>query len=417
MFIVFLVVAIDLLGFGIVLPLVPRYAELYLGNASDTMKVVVIGLMYSLFSLMQFVFSPVWGRISDRIGRKPILILGLVGSVLFYGLFGFAASLPKEQAVLAIVLLLASRVGAGIAGASVSTAAAVIADCTTPEKRAKGMALIGAAFGIGFTFGPLIAWAGDSLFAGAAWGPGALASGLSLVGVVLAVLLLKETLPAGPKPPRHFFSLHRSLEVLKNPLVGPLVLTYFLAICAFANFEATLSLFTKSAFDMTEKDNYLVFAYIGLVLMIAQGGIYRPLAGRRSELYMMTLGVALMLIGLGSLGAVAYTASIVKGPTALSLQPYFYIAVTIAVTGFAFVNPSISGLVSKRADPARQGEVLGVSQSFAALARIIGPLVGVAVYYQHESRVLPFVVASLLLVGVILLLPKVRANESTAKAS
>ena len=413
MFIVFLVVAIDLLGFGIVLPLVPRLAKMYLGESSDTTKAVVIGLMYSLFSLMQFVFSPVWGRLSDRIGRKPILLLGLVGSVVFYGLFGFAASLPKELAVLAIGLLLLSRIGAGIAGASVSTAAAVIADCTTREKRAKGMALIGAAFGIGFTFGPLIAWAGYGVFEGAAWGPGAMASGISLIALLLALALFKETLPAGPKPPRHLFDIPRSIEILKNPLIGPLIFAYFLAICAFGNFEATLSLFTESAFGMKEEENYLVFAYIGFVLMVAQGGIYRPLAGRRTELYMMTLGVAFMLIGLGSLGAVAYTAYIVKGPTAMSLQPYFYIAVTVSVMGFAFVNPSISAMVSKRADPSQQGEVIGVNQSFASLARIIGPMIGSAVFFLHDSRVIPFVAASLLMLGVIGLLPRVRDAEKT----
>jgi len=418
MFIVFLVVAIDLLGFGIVLPLVPRYAETYLNASSDLTKGVVIGLLYSLFSVMQFVFSPVWGRISDRIGRRPILLMSLAGSVVFYALFGFAATLPKEQAVLAIALLLLSRIGAGIAGASVSTAAAVIADCTTPEKRAKGMALIGAAFGIGFTFGPLIAWGGESSFDGAEWGPGAAASVLSLVALIFAVFMLKETLPAGPKPPRHFFSVERTMQVLRMPAVGALVLTYFLAICAFANFEATLSLFTESAFGLNRSDNYLVFAYIGLVLMVAQGGIYRPLAGRRSEVYLLTLGVALMLLGLGLLGAVAWFAYNLKELTGSgsAVQPYFYIAVTLAVAGFAFVNPSISALVSKRADPTRQGEVLGVSQSFAALGRIAGPLLGSFVYYQHPSRVLPFAVAALLLFIVIALLPKVRTDDGAAKA-
>ena len=133
--IAFLVTAIDLLGFGIVLPLVPRYAEWYLPTATENAKGLIIGLLYSSFSLMQFIFSPMWGRLSYRIGRRPVLLLSLAGSVAFYGLFAVAASLPTEQAMLAVALLLASRIGAGIAGASVSTAAAVIADCTPPERR------------------------------------------------------------------------------------------------------------------------------------------------------------------------------------------------------------------------------------------------------------------------------------------
>jgi MFS family permease len=358
---------------------------------------------------MQFVFSPVWGRVSDRVGRRPILLLSLAGSVVFYALFGLASTLPEDQAVLAVALLLASRVGAGIAGASVSTAAAVIADCTTPEKRAKGMALIGAAFGIGFTFGPLIAWFGDEVFRGERWGPGAAASGLSLVALVLAAVVFKETLRPGPKPPREFFSLHRTAEVLRMPTVGVLVLIYFLAIFGFANFEGTLSLFTKLAFGLGERENYLVFAYIGLVLMIAQGGVYRPLAGRLSEGPLMKLGLALMLLGLGGLAAVAWFHG---SPDAAGwLKPVFYGSVTVAVTGFAFVNPSVTALVSRRADPHRQGEVLGVNQSFAALGRILGPFVGSSVFFLPPAGVLPFAVAAGAMVVVILLLPLIRSKK------
>jgi DHA1 family tetracycline resistance protein-like MFS transporter len=403
----FLVVAIDLLGFGIVLPLMPRIADDFLGGYEPTAKGVIIGLLYSSFSLMQMIFSPMWGRVSDRVGRRPILLLSLGGSAVFYALFGLACALPPEQATTAVALLLASRVGAGITGASISTAAAVIADSTPPERRAKGMALIGAAFGIGFTFGPLIAWAGEGAFAGARWGPGAMAAVLSLAAFGLAALIFKETLRPGPKPPREFFSLHRTAEVLRMPTVGALVLIYFLAIFAFANFEGTLSLFTRSAFGLGERDNYLVFAFVGFVLMVAQGGVYRPLATRRSEESLMAAGVGMMFLGLAGLAAVAVGSSWAAG----WLKPVFYLGLTVAVTGFAFVNPSVTALVSRRSDPARQGEVLGVNQAFAALGRILGPFVGSFAFYQHESRVLPFAVAVAVLLGVVALLPRVRGER------
>jgi MFS family permease len=176
--IVFLVVFIDLLGFGIVLPLLPRYAQDFRPEGmSDFATGVMVGVLMSSFSLMQFIFSPIWGRISDRVGRRPILLLGLGGSVVFYALFGVASGMTgPDEKTLGLILMFVSRVGAGIAGATIATAQAVIADCTTPERRSRGMALIGAAFGIGFTFGPLIAYFGESLFADNRGGPGYLAA-------------------------------------------------------------------------------------------------------------------------------------------------------------------------------------------------------------------------------------------------
>ncbi len=409
MFVVFLVVFIDLLGFGIVLPVMPRQAEPYLGatglDLSPAAKGVAIGVLFSVFSLMQFVFSPVWGRVSDRIGRRPVLLISLLGSVVFYALYGFAVTLPPASAALAIGLMLAARVGAGIAGASVGTAAAVIADCTTPERRAKGMALIGIAFGLGFTFGPLIAYFGLAAFDQEPWGVGALASGLSLVALLLAATIFKETRDPANKAGKEFFSLSRTAEVLRTPTVGALVLIYFLAICAFANLEATLALLTEAAFGMNVEDNFLVFAFVGGVLTFA-GGLYRPLAKRGAERRLLGVGLVLMIAGLAGLGAVAWAAT-QTDPTA-GLKPMFYAAVSVAVVGFAFVNPSVSALVSKRADPARQGEVLGVNQAFASLGRIIGPFLGSVLFQADPTRVAPYAAAVVLLVLVAGLLPRVR---------
>src|SRR5262245_10615998 len=201
--IVFLVVFIDLLGFGIVLPLLPLYATemltpLFPGDdaGAATLRGALLGFLMASFSLMQFIFAPIWGRVSDRIGRRPILILGLIGSVAFYTVFGIASELGAQgQLTLGLILLFAARLGSGVAGATISTAQAVIADCTPAEKRAHGMALIGIAFGIGFTFGPVFGF--FSLFVDLPGAPGFAAAALSLVATIMALRLLPETLRTG----------------------------------------------------------------------------------------------------------------------------------------------------------------------------------------------------------------------------
>lgn len=408
--VVFLTVFIDLLGFGIVLPVMPRQAEPYLSalGLSSLGVGAMIGVLFSVFSLMQFLFSPLWGRVSDRIGRRPMLILSLLGSVVFYAVYGLAVTFPVEQAATAIGLMLLSRIGAGIAGASVGTAAAVIADCTTPERRARGMALIGIAFGAGFTLGPLIAYFGLALFRQQPWGVGALASLLSFVALLIAIFVFKETRRPGNATAKEFPSVSRTAAVLGMPAVGALVLIYFLSIFAFANFEATLARLTKEAFGMTDDDNFLVFAFIGVVLMLA-GGFYRPLAKRLPESRLLSAGIALMILGLGGMGAVAW---LVHRDAATGISPIlekiFYVVASVAVVGFAFVNPSVSALISRNADPERQGEVLGVNQSFASLGRILGPFLGSILFSLNDSRTLPFAMAVGVLLVVAALVPRAK---------
>jgi len=415
--VVFLTVFIDLLGFGIVLPVLPRQAEPYLaavglppleGGAGGA----VIGILFAVFSLMQFVFSPIWGRLSDQIGRRPILLISLTGSVVFYALYGYAVSAPvdpapsRAAAITALSLILLARIGAGIAGASVGTAAAVIADCTTPENRARGMALIGIAFGGGFTLGPLIAYFGLALFDQARWGVGAIASLLSFVALLIAVFVFRETRRPGSGATKEFPSVSRSLAVLGMPGVGGLVLVYFLSIFAMASFESTLALLTKAAFGMGDDSNFLVFAAIGCTLMIA-GGAYRPLAKRLPERRLLGIGVLLLLAGMVAVGTVAWSV-MSRGGSAAEGSPWrtaFYAAAAMAVCGFAFVNPSVSALISRRADADRQGEVLGVNQSFASLARILGPMAGLSLFSLHPSHALPYAAAVLVLAAVVALLP------------
>jgi MFS family permease len=370
---------------------------------------LTIGLLFSSFSAMQFLFAPLWGRLSDRIGRRPVLLVGLAGSVVFYSLFGYAATIDPAQATLAIALMFVARTGAGIAGATISTAAAVIADCTPPDQRKRGMALIGAAFGVGFTFGPLIAYWAIKHFPDQGHGAvGYVAAALSLAALILGMVLLPETRVAGrPSERRGWLNFGQLTETLRTPTVGLLVMSYFLATFGFASFEATLSLLT-AAFHLDDEQNFKVFAYIGFVLMLVQGGVYRPLAHRFSEVGFIRAGVAFMLAGLAGLAVLAATVG--SGDSAVGTGAFtgLFGVLTVAVTGFAFLNPSVSALISRRSDPHRQGEVLGVNQSASAMARILGPVVGNALFPLTPNHVLPYVVASALLLVVLLLTPRLQ---------
>lgn len=403
---VFLVVFIDLLGFGIVLPLMPRYAQDLLPNADipDQLHGWVIGGLLSVFSLMQFIFAPIWGRVSDRVGRKPILVLGLAGSVVFYSLFGFASSLIATDAKLALGLMLLSRIGAGISGATIATAQAVIADCTSKENRAHGMAIIGVAFGIGFTFGPLIAGLGLTVLPDTPEFAGYAAAFLSLIAWLLAIARMPETRRDDALSTRRgWIDLRGLFSTLRTPTVGLLVLTFFLATIGFAKFEATLALLTKD-FGYSDAGNFWIFAYVGFVLMFTQGLLYRRLKDKYHEVTLMRLGVAFMLLGLVGLAAVA------MGGTSSMRQVGFFIVLACGVIGYAFLTPSAQALISKRSDPARQGEVLGVNQSFSALARILGPVTGNVLFFAHPSHALPYATSALLLAIVLGLITKLRKD-------
>lgn len=393
--IVFLVVFIDLLGFGIVLPLLARIADhflvdLSLGGKTSIGGGIILGLLQSSFSLMQFLFAPVWGRISDRIGRRPVLLVGLTGSVVFYTLFGIACELPDRM--LGLILLFVSRSCAGIAGATIATAQAVIADTTTPEKRSRGMALIGAAFGIGFTFGPLLGAGAIHFFPQYQGAPGFAAGGLSLIALILGMFLMPETWkPGSTAAHRRWFDLQGMRSAWSSPAVGLLILIFFLATFAFGNFEATLSLITREAFQLKDDENFLLFAYVGFVLILAQGFLYRRLAARVKETTFMKVGLVLMVLGLGA------------GMWVLVAQaglPIFLFVLAVAVTGFALVTPSVQSLISRLSDPARQGEILGVNQSASALARILGPAIALPLFKLESNHILPYALGAALLLIV-----------------
>ncbi|HTU89968.1 MAG TPA: MFS transporter [Gemmataceae bacterium] len=421
--IVFLVVFIDLLGFGIVIPLLSRYGERYVnklieGGGKDPVGGAILGLLMASFSAMQFFFAPVWGRISDRVGRRPILLLGLVGSVFFYTLFGYASDLPAEAewAPLALTLLFVSRIGAGVAGATIGTAQAVIADCTTPERRKHGMALIGAAFGIGFTFGPLVGFASLYWFPEHHGAIGYSAASLSLIALLLGIVLLPETRHFEEAPPlrRRWFDWRATRDALSQPALAPVVLIFFLATLGFGGFEPTLALLIKDTLQLDEQKSFLMFAYVGFVLVMTQGFLYRRLANRLSEVTFMAMGLLLMALGLVLLGGVTWLASN-QSATWQSLLVFMLVSMTLAVVGFAFLTPSAQALVSRRSDPAKQGEILGVNQSAASLARILGPIFGLSLYKLTPSHLLPYLFGAGLLLLMLPLLPRIRHDPEISR--
>jgi len=423
LWIVFLIVVVDLLGFGIVLPLLPVTGDEYISALfpnldkanRDRVAGPIIGLLMASFSLMQFVFAPIWGRVSDRIGRRPVLLVGLGGSIVCYVLFGYAAAIaPEENAVLAMTLLFVARIGAGIAGATIPTAQAVIADTTTPEKRKTGMAMIGAAFGIAFTAGPLLGALALRFVSSerlAMSYTGYLAAGLSLVALVLALTLLPETRRPGiAAGHRKWLDVSALKLVLASSAIAPVVLIFFLATLGFGSFETTLAMLVRDTLGIEKRNAYWFFAYSGLVLIIVQGGIYRRLAKKWSEVTFIVTGIVLVAVGIIGLAGVAYLAYSGIGSYGLRLT-LMLVAMAVAVTAFAFLTPSAQALVSRRAPADKQGEVLGINQSAAAMARILGPIVGLSLYKLTESHMLPFILGAVLLLAMLPMIPRIRRGE------
>lgn len=396
--VIFLTVFIDLLGFGMVLPLLPLYAaELGLKD-NDLM----IGLLMSSFSLMQFLFAPIWGRLSDRIGRRPVLIVGLLGSSVFYALFGVATMIRS------LPLLFATRIGAGIAGATISTAQAYIADSTELSGRTKGMALIGAAFGLGFTFGPLLG-AGALYFSesvGTSPWPGFLAGLLSAFALGLAIFKLPESRSSESRRERHGISGWR--DAIATPSLTALLVTSFISVLSFGSFESTLSVLLKNqefGFNMEFKQVLLVFAFIGVVLVLVQGGLVRRLSGRVREHKLACVGGILTIIGFGLLLLASSRANV----------PLLLVAATVEVSGFAFLTPSLAALISRRSDPNKQGSILGVSQSVSALARIAAPTA--AFPLRAISPSLPYSLSIvLMIIGLALLFDAQRRGHDFVEA-
>lgn len=340
----FLIVFTDLVGFGIVIPLLPLYAEHFQPAGW------VLGLLMASFSAMQFVFAPVLGRLSDRVGRRPVLLLSLAGSLAGYVLFAVAGSMA---------MLFVSRLLAGICGANIATAQAVIADTTPPEGRAKGMGLIGAAFGLGFIAGPALA--GLLLQLGTS-APGWGAAACSAAALVMAIAFLPETRSAATEPAAARFAspFARLARGWSDRRLAPLLLLGFLVVTGFAGFEVTFAQFLHGRLALPHDRVSLMFVYVGVLAAVIQGGLMGRLSRRFGEARLVLAGLLSIAVGCSAIAATHRIAPL--------------LAVLVVVSfGAGVVMPSLTSLVSRTAGAAGQGAALGAFQSVGSLARVIGP--------------------------------------------
>ena len=345
----FLIVFIDLVGFGLVIPLLPFYAVRFGASPQE------VTLLLAVYSLMQLFAAPLWGRLSDRVGRRPVLMISMAASVLAYLWIGSAT---------AVWMLFAARALAGACAGNIAAAQAYIADITTPEERAKGMGLIGAAFGLGFIIGPALGGllAGNDPATADIETPAWVAAGLSFLALWGVILLLPESLPADL---RGMLGGSRSRlkaiwNVLGRPVLSRLILIFFLVILAFAGMESTFALWAIEQFSWGPGQVGYVFAYVGVLSAILQGGLIGRLARRFGEERLLLCGLA--LIGTGLL-AMLFAHSIAR----------LAFAVSALALGMGLTQPSLNSLISRRAGREEQGEVMGVSQSVGSLSRVLGP--------------------------------------------
>jgi multidrug resistance protein len=345
--VLFLTVFIHLVGFGLLLPLLPYYAETYGATG------VAVGLLNTSYSLMQFFFSPVWGRLSDRIGRRPVIIGSLVATAVSYVVFGLATSLP---------VLFASRIFAGIAGGVIPTTQAYVADTTTPAGRTKGMGLIGAAFGLGFIFGPAL---GGILSRFGYSVPAFAAAALALISALFALVLLPESLTPDKRAAAaaRRLSPRDTLATLRRPGLRPVFLLFFIGTLCFSALEGTFALFGEHVYRIGPRDVGYLFAFVGSLSALMQAGLVGWLARRFGERALVLAGFVLMGMGMVFAGTSPAFGLMIVAMGAVSV-------------GNGLASPSLAGLASISSSPEEQGSILGTYQSLGSLARSAGPFLG-----------------------------------------
>lgn len=346
--IIFLTIFIDLMGFGILIPLLPGFA------ITIGMSDFQIGMTVAVFSLMQFLFNPVLGRISDRIGRRPMILIPQMLSVIGYLMFSFSHS---------FLLLFISRMIGGLGGSNIAVAQAYIADITTKEERSKGMGVIGAAFGLGFVFGPLLgAFLSKYGYAVAGFG----SASFSFMAFLFTLIKLPESLHEKKTESKlniKIFDLRYTKKTISHPDLGILMLLFFIIIFSMANIFGTFPILGVKLYHFTGQDNGMMFGIMGIISSAVQGGFIRKLSKWLGEKGLVLFGSILMMVGLGMLP---------YGQNFLGVA----IVMGIYAVGSATLQPTILSMISKHSPDNEHGAVLGLNQSFSSFARVLGPLWG-----------------------------------------
>jgi len=382
MVIAFFTIFLDLLGFGIVIPVNSFYVQ-SLGAGPAT-----IALLSASYSLMQFLFAPFWGRLSDRIGRRPVILISVAASFAGHLIFGLSST---------IFTIFAARLLAGFGNANLGTAQAIIADVTTPENRAKGMGLIGAAFGLGFLLGPAIGG-----FAGqySPQAPALAAAGLAAVNFFVAYFLLPETRRDQSEHSSHHqrtFSLATLFKAITMPNVGVILQISFLGTFAFSMFEVIVGLLMERSYlpsigretpehiaEAAKLTAWFLVA-VGITAVIVQGGLIGKLTKRFGERNLFKVGLLFMLISIGMIPVIVKT----------GVYNHMLILAVFLAIGTGIYNPSQSSLVSRSVPADQQGGILGLNQSMSALGRVLGPALS-GVFFEMNYG-LPFFAAAALL--------------------
>ncbi len=371
--ILFVTIFIDLMGFGIFIPVVPIYAREL--NASDAL----VGDTGALFSLMMFIFTPVWGSLSDRFGRRPIILWALGISAVSYLLFAQANTL---------FLLIAARMLTGIGSGNITAAQAYITDITPPEGRAKAMGMIGAAFGLGFIFGPPM---GSFIYMhfGVEW-VGYVAAIICLLNMVAVWFFLPESLQQKVMDRAiRIKPISGAIKALKEERFRDLYLISFIFITAFSMMQMTIALFWTDDYGLNKEQIGWMFAAVGLASAIVQGGMIGWLQRTFGERQLMVYGCISLSVGLSLIAFI---------PNAYFL-PLSIVSIMLLAFGNGCLNPTILSQLSKNAQQREQGEVLGLNQSFGSLARIAGPALGGRLYEVHHA--LPYVTSGLIMLGAL----------------
>lgn len=388
----FLIVFIDLLGFGIIIPLLPFFAEHFQADP------FTVAMVMAVYSLAQFAAAPFWGRLSDRIGRKPVLALTMFGAAGAYVWMGFAESLA---------VLFAARIFGGFMAGNISTAFAYAADITSAENRAKGMGIIGAAFGLGFIAGPAI----GGILAGADplnadyQTPSFAAAALSLLAAVLTVVMLKESLSpeerleAASRPRQGRWAQFKSFS--DRPTVSLLIGLSFLATFVFAGMETTFAMWSRRAFGWGPEQNGYLFAFVGVIAAFMQGGLVGRLAKKFGEGNLIVQGALALALGMAII------------PFSTSVEMLIAAMVVVAY-GFSVINPALNSLISLQVERTRQGAVMGVTRSATTLARVVGPAFA-GVLFAQLGMDWPYFAGTAVMLIVALLAIKARAANDAVK--